>query len=75
MKCPKCGKEIDSLKCVRTGITYEYYFYINEDGEGDYEWEDDLSEDDVREFYCPECYELLFEDEEGAKRFLKGEVE
>ena len=75
VKCPKCGKEIDTLKNICTNITHEYTFYIASNGEADYKYERDLSEYSESEYWCPECDAFLFDNEEEAERFLKGEVE
>ena len=69
-KCPKCGAEIDHLH------HFGYYlqkadFWIDEDGEPRYDDWDDLGDlKGTPEYECPECGEVLFTDEEEAKKFL-----
>ena len=74
VKCPECGEEIGVLKNICTNITQEFTFYIAK-GEVEYKYEDTPSEGGDSEFYCPKCNAFLFDNEEDAERFLKGEVE
>ena len=66
-KCPKCGKKIDYLWMHQQAkIIYRFTEYGYE-REGVYP--DDIK---TKEYYCPECNELLFTSGEAAKRFLIG---
>ena len=71
--CPKCGSTIDYLinVCEEWAV---YRFWINGDGEAEYEHTDTFP-GDVSEFECPKCHETLFDDEDEAEAFLKGEVD
>ena len=64
--CPKCNKEITSLRNIVTG-SMEYYLSLNAQGDIQYE----TGETD--EYRCPECDEVLFTSETEAIAFLKGE--
>ena len=74
VKCPECGEEIGVLKNICGNITQEFTFYIVK-GEAEYKYEGTLSEGGDSVFYCPRCGASLFDNEEDAERFLKGEVE
>ena len=69
-KCPKCGKEINKLYNIQLG---EMCWEMDEDGE--YENRVDLfvQHDETNFWECPECNERLFDNEEEAINFLKGE--
>ncbi len=73
-KCPKCGAEIDHLRCFISGWK-EREFKI-EDGSGQL-GEDDgnfiPSEVNDNTYECPECNKPLFTVEGEAVAFLKGE--
>jgi len=66
--CPKCGKEIDRLNYWQKKIEEAYF-----DGEGYDWWDSDVVIE--RGYECPECGELLFDNEEDAKKFLDDDVE
>jgi DNA-directed RNA polymerase subunit RPC12/RpoP len=66
-KCPKCGKEIDTLVNVQSG---EHRFVF--DGE-DYEPDGFFTDDGTNEWQCPDCNYPLFFGEGEATKFLKGE--
>ena len=70
MKCPKCNKEINSLKNIQSG-SLDYDLSVNEDETLHYESGDFLTDDNVNDFCCPECLEVLFSNEEEAVKFLK----
>lgn len=64
--CPKCYTEIDHL-----------YLYERYEKKYDYRVDSkffmaDVDPDSI-EFECPECNEALFDDEDDAVIFLKGE--
>jgi len=68
-KCPKCGKEINSLDIVSTenGI-----LRIGEDGNVEIEWASDYGPENIKyEAYCPECGEKIFDDIDEAIAFLE----
>ena len=68
--CPKCKEEIETLQNVVSG-SYRYDLYID-DGSENYEGKDFVEDNNVNEFWCPECKEVLFTDEDKAIKFLKG---
>jgi Zn finger protein HypA/HybF involved in hydrogenase expression len=74
MKCPECGREIDTLNHTRRTMIRGEYSLI--DGVGvDYWDEGDQDYDSERNnYYCPECEEQLFQEECEAEAFLKGEA-
>jgi DNA-directed RNA polymerase subunit M/transcription elongation factor TFIIS len=77
-KCPKCGKEINSITNVQSG--YMAYALKVNDENGDYDYDseepDFTTDDSLNDFRCPECNESLFPDSEGdAVAFLRGEIE
>ena len=73
-RCPKCGKEIDHLRDF-SAIWQEYNLTVDKDGVMHYEFIDaSLPVDIDDEYQCPECSEVLFNDEEEAVKFLKGET-
>ena len=70
-RCPKCGAEIDHLiynakELVKASV------YLS----GDYleycSWDTLATDYDTVEYRCPECDEVLFRDENEAKKFLRG---
>ena len=65
-RCPNCGREIRFLKNYVHGCTVEYIF----DGDN-YEFVDCVG-GTLEEFCCPECGYKITEDEQQAKKFLKG---
>jgi hypothetical protein len=71
-KCPKCKKEIDYLKYYEPREAY-YHFRVRQ-SLADYEMIELLDLDEVGDFECPECSEVLFNDEAEAEKFLR-EVE
>jgi len=64
--CPNCGKEITFLKNYIHGCMVEYNF----DGES-YEFIRCVG-GTLEEFCCPECGYKITEDEQQARKFLKG---
>ena len=67
--CPRCGKEIHFLKNYVYDCVNEYDF----DGEG-YHFVDCV-EGKAEEYCCPYCGAVLFDNEEDARKFLKGDLE
>jgi len=71
--CPECGEKIDHL------ILYETHqqrkkFYVTDKGLPDiWVFDKQVYLDDEDEYECPACREMLFQVEEDAVRFLKGE--
>ncbi len=72
MKCPICNREIDRLELTAGGVMF---YHLSLDVDGDVQWEERnfVSEDQMREFECPECEAVLFHKESEAIAFLKGE--
>ena len=70
--CPKCNKEITSLRNIVTG-SMEYYLSLDIHGDVQYETGEFEPDAGVNEYWCPECDEVLSTEEEGAITFLKGE--
>lgn len=67
VKCPKCNENIDFLINVRR--LEEDYIFSLKGYELSYQREGLFSEE---YWICPNCEEMLFVNEEDAKRFLKG---
>ena len=73
MKCPKCNREINTLQNIVTG-TMEYELKIDKDGDREYaEMKFEADDDGANDFSCPKCFDILFNNEENAIAFLKGE--
>jgi predicted RNA-binding Zn-ribbon protein involved in translation (DUF1610 family) len=76
-KCPRCGKEIDSITNIQSGYM-EYVLKVDENGDHDYTTPElpFTPDDSLNDFCCPECNLSLFpDDEENAVAFLRGEIE
>ncbi len=73
VKCPKCKSELDHLKIDRLTHIYQSVSLVN--NELSYGSFDDASAsvDEKEEFYCPVCGKTITDNEEDAKKFLKGE--
>ncbi len=69
-KCPNCKEEIEELRNIVSGSNEYTLFSIGNDTE--YEEKDFAEDYVVNEYWCPECQEVLFTDEEKAIDFLKG---
>lgn len=69
-KCPKCGRNIDYLRYSAYELQ-KANFYVT-DTNAEYSNRDSLgvTYPDTIEYSCPECDEVLFVDEEEAKKFL-----
>lgn len=65
VNCPRCGKEIDHLRCKAVSITYGTF-------DLDVEFEGEDYEMDRYTFCCPECRVELCFDKETARSILKG---
>ena len=75
VKCYKCGEEIDFLTEYSKGWI-RYDIFIGNDGQEDYEARDPIHDDmPVVEYDCPECGVSLFNNNEDAIAFLRGEIE
>lgn len=70
--CPKCDKEITSLRNIITG-SIEYHLSLDIQGDVDYETREFHPDGDIDEHRCPECDEILFTSDTKAIAFLKGE--
>jgi predicted RNA-binding Zn-ribbon protein involved in translation (DUF1610 family) len=70
--------EVNGRRCPKCGATIEYLYYWEKAVNiGEY-WPDgyhDIRTDYVIEFYflCPECGKILFDHEEAARKFLRGQ--
>jgi uncharacterized C2H2 Zn-finger protein len=72
-RCPKCGKEIGFLKNYLYPVVEYHHLSLDGEGKPQYEYMDSFSnEDGEGDYYCPECEEKLFDNEEDAIKFLKG---
>ena len=69
-KCPMCQKEIDRLLHIQWGRNTRLYIRV---GEGIAIEDLDFTGNSVGIFKCPACKRVLFENEEEAEAFLKGE--
>ena len=73
--CKNCGKVINYLRQVSSGIEKCDIFYNKKEKWIDWKNEEFESDGIVRIFYCPECNEELDFDEQQAEEFLKEEDE
>lgn len=71
-KCPICQKEIDRLIHIQWGKRTQLYIKDSV-GRGVSIQEYDFASNQVGIFKCPACKRVLFEIEEEAEAFLKGE--
>jgi len=65
--CPYCKAKIDYLKNYASG---EHYYIFDGENYDSHEFEPNNLTND---YECPECHEVLFTDEDGAREFLLGE--
>lgn len=66
-KCPRCGKEIDRLINVQSGlISWEMF------ADGRYDDQEIEPYGEINEWDCPECSEPLFYNEDEAIAFLNN---
>lgn len=73
LKCPKCKGEIESLNFSKARNVFGT-INLNEKQEAEWIEEFDIDEEQKQyEYRCPECNEILFEDDEEAENFLKGD--
>lgn len=73
-KCPKCKKEIEALTNIQSGWN-RYILHLVKSGKNcfpDYDFKEFETDNNVNEYYCPRCDELLFTNEDKAINFLKG---
>lgn len=70
-KCPNCGAEIDKLEVVARG-SISWNFSLNDSGYCEYDNMLIGDEFDGNTYYCPECDDELFTDEDDATDFLLG---
>jgi predicted RNA-binding Zn-ribbon protein involved in translation (DUF1610 family) len=73
-ECFNCGKEIKYLVQRIYGSYQEWKLRIDKKGNPIYEPIRVVAETMV-EYICPECKEVLFEDEKMALKFLKEQYE
>lgn len=69
--CPYCHEEVDHL-VEKQSVVVDYDFYKD----GEYSKESIIDDDypvgeDVNDYCCPECDEVIATNEEDAKRFLQ----
>lgn len=67
--CPKCHKKVDELNyCSKVDASQT--FEVDDEGNPYYSVMD-YGDHSNEKWYCPECNELLFTDEDKAIEFLK----
>lgn len=66
-KCPKCKEKIDTLKCYE-----EQYYFLSKEKIGILESAKGYVDDSFNA-ECPNCNEVIFENYEEAKKFLRGD--
>lgn len=72
--CPKCSREIDYL-VSDSASTFVQYLSLDIQGDVQYENKDfDFNYSEDSTYYCPECGKILFNEEEKAIAFLKGDL-
>jgi len=80
LKCPECGQEIEYLinEYVEEVAVCRVYpdenhgvFYFDLEP---VDAENSISRPNIDLYYCPKCKALLFDNEEDAKAFLRGEL-
>ncbi len=71
LKCPECDEKIEELHNVQSGLK-TWRFYINEKGETDYEQIEFNTDDEVNDWRCPNCDEVIAYSEGDAEKFLRG---
>lgn len=71
VECPFRHSKIDHLINVQDAMI-EWKFYAN----GDYSSKPEITSDDagenVNEWICPECWEIISNNEKDAREFLNG---
>jgi len=74
-KCPECGKEINYL--IFSGEEYvTATVSLRKNGTIDYtNWNSCGGFGDIMDYSCPECHAILFDNEEDAEAFLRGELD
>ena len=72
-KCPKCKKEIECLDNYQSGENH-YRVWLNGE-DTDYDLKEFQEDNQVNDYECPECGEVLFTDEDKAVKFLKNKDE
>lgn len=72
-RCPKCNEELTHLVNICDNWM-EYKFRLRDDGWGDYDLEKSEA-GNHSEYGCPACRTTLFDNEDEAMAFLKGEEE
>jgi hypothetical protein len=70
--CPKCGKEISTLKMYEDAefVRMPYLITATQPQEIGWDQVDTITEDKEIDFECPECNEILFTDQETAEKWL-----
>ena len=69
-KCPKCKESVDYLRVEIADVTYAQFTPA-----GDYDNEEYVHGESIR-FECPECGEVLFDDDEDeAYTFLNAKAD
>ena len=79
MECPKCKKDIDTLRHEQSGLnTYDCWaekFLDKKDGKLrvylDYQHDEFTPDSEYNVWNCPECGETLFTNADAALEFLK----
>ena len=76
MKCPKCEKDIDSLRHEQSGLTtYDCWAEERSDCDNkytelDYQHDEFIPDGEYNVWKCPECKETLFTNADDALKFL-----
>jgi DNA-directed RNA polymerase subunit RPC12/RpoP len=72
--CPYCKSKQDYLSLIKSGY-YDYDFFINSDGDFDTERREFSSDDNITEYKCPSCRQVITTSEDDATKILKGEMQ
>ena len=73
-KCPSCNKEITYL-IISEGTISKYKVGLNEDDDLAYDLIETIGDDcqEEKDYACPECYRIIFDDYKEVINFLKGD--
>ncbi len=71
-KCPKCGEKIDNLRLYVSGVTESILTGTNIENKVNEEEVEFMPDEEVAEYRCPECDEILFDHQPlEAAKFLQ----
>ena len=73
-KCPSCGAEVSAL--IFSGLEWvSATLTLDDYGNPQYtSWDSHDFAENESEYSCPKCYTKLFDNEEDAVKFLRGEL-